>query len=224
MRIFFSILFILLFGVANTYSQPGEFSVGLFGGPTWYNIKNTNNVSQDFNYAAGLYVKRNIKIKKFYLSIGSGYFIDTKKITGRYSDTISWYPKTIHTKFIYQNIPITLEFTADINNKFFPFITTGVLFGKIIHEERYGELNNGEEISGFPQKTSNLQNPFDLNFGLGVNMRLIKQFLIRLEALGSLQLNEGTHYNQDNLGPLSFSVRLGLQYDISFKKSKKPNP
>lgn len=226
MRILTTILFILLFGVTNTYSQTGDFSVGLFAGPTFYHIKSTSSVkySQDFNYAAGLYVKRNIKIKSFYLSIGSGYFVDTKKTKERYSDTISWYPKTIHTKFVYGNIPITLEFIGNINDKFFPFISTGIIFGKIIYEEQYGELNDGTEVSGFPSKSSNLKNPFDVNFGLGINMKLIKQFLIRCETSYSLQLNEGTSYNQDNLGKLSFNIRLGLQYDIVFKKSKEPKP
>ncbi|MBE9483238.1 MAG: hypothetical protein IMY74_00240 [Bacteroidetes bacterium] len=199
---------------SNLFSQQPEFSAQVLFGPTGYILENTENVSfsQKFNYSLGGYLQFNIPVQESRISIRSGYFIDTKRYDQHYSNTLSWLTKRASTSFTYGNIPLLFGVQFNIKNKFYPFISLGLIFGHLISEDQIRELNDGTISHGFLSRSSNLENPNDLYVGFGMNFRLTKVVLIRVETFLSHQLNQGSGYNQDRFGRTSFGLKAGTQF------------
>ncbi len=216
-------IYLVLVIISNLFSQQPEFSAQLLFGPTGYVLKNTENVSfsHKFNYSIGGYLQFNIPVQKSRISIRSGYFIDTKKYDTHYSDTLSWLTKRASTSFTYGNIPLLFGVQFNIKNKFYPFISLGLIFGHLISEDQIRELNDGTINHGFSNRSSNLENPNDIYVGFGMNFRLTKVVLIRVETFLSHQSNDGSGYNQDRFGFTSYGLKVGIQFDFLLPKEKK---
>lgn len=219
------ITYLLVFFVISTnlYSQQSQFSLELLGGPVFYNFDNTNHVSysQQFNYTIGLYIKKNISFKKNIISIQTGYFVDTKSYEISFTDSINYSSKKRNDSFVYGNIPLIVEYSRNLHNRFYPFISAGFIFGHILKEERQTTQNDGSVKEGFPFDSENLMNPKDVYVSIGLNYRLNKEFLLRFEPFLTYQINDSGYNNQDIYGMLAYGIKLGIQFDFAFRETNK---
>ncbi|NOX87302.1 MAG: PorT family protein [Chlorobi bacterium] len=217
------ILILSLFLVKSAlFAQKGQFSIGFMAGSLFYEFDNTRYVSfsQNFNYTVGLYIKKNISFKQNIVSIKTGYFIDTKCYDIAFSDTLLYNSKNKNDSFVYGNIPLIIDYSYAINDRYYPFISAGFIFGHILKEVRQTMKNDGTVENGFPFDSENLQNPIDFYVSIGLNYGISKQFLLRFEPYLTYQINNGGYNNQDVNGMLAYGFKLGVQFDFIFQKHK----
>lgn len=197
------------------YSQQPQFSIQALFGPTGYVWDNSgsSDVKADFNYSAGAYIQANIPVQESRIFFRSGYYVDTKYYSINLSNTYSWYSK-IEREFIYSNVPILFGVQFNSKDKLFPFMCLGVVFGKVLEAEQVSTRNDGLVVSGITGKSTVLENPKDMYVGFGVDVRIYKFLFARAEPFLSYQLDEGSGYNVDVQGRISYGLKIGLSFDI----------
>jgi hypothetical protein len=210
----------LFFIYSPLFAQQGQFSIELNGGSVFYKFDNTSyaDFSKNFNYTVGLYIKKNIIFKQDIISIKTGYFVDTKNYDITFLYTLLYRSKNRNDSFVYGNIPLLIEYSRILHDRYYPFISVGFIFGHILKDERQTMKNDGTVENGFPFDSENLQNPKDFYISIGLNYRISKQFQLRFEPYLTYQINDGGYNNQDINGMLAYGFKLGVQFDFIFQK------
>jgi len=218
MRNLLLVIFGLLLNTSLLYAQQPQFSIQVLFGPTGYVWDNSGSVdvNADFNYSAGIYIQANIPVQESRLFFRSGYYIDTKyySIDGSGGSSY-WYSKT-ERSFIYSNVPILFGVQFNSKDKLFHFMCFGVVFGKVLDAQQVSTRSDGLVISGITGKSTVVENPKDLYIGFGLDVRINKFLFARAEPFVSYQLDEGSGYNVDVQGRISYGLKIGLSFDIFF--------
>lgn len=208
---------ILIFFVTVARCQQPQFSVQALFGPTWYSIEDYDNSKSalNFNYSAGGYLMVNIPVGVSTISFRSGYFYDTKNYVINYDNKTSWYKRKVDRKYSYGNVPLLFELRFNKKDKFYPFISVGVSFGKLLSAEQISENVDGTISEGFGSyKTYNQKKQTDFLICTGMSYRLNRLFLIRFEFFISQQINQAGGHNADRFGNFSYGIKTGIQFDI----------
>jgi hypothetical protein len=203
----------------NSYgvlSQQPQLSLQALLGPSWYVMEDEYNSksSLDFNYSAGGYLLFNIPIKANTISLRSGYFYESKNYIIDYDNSISWQKKRVERSFTYGNLPILLEIRFNVKDKFYPFLSSGVIFGWVLSSEQIIEKVDGTLSYGFASRSYVEEKQTDFYASSGLNFRLNRLFLFRLELFMSQQIIEGGSGNADRFGKFSYGLKAGIQFDI----------
>ncbi len=223
MRDFYQLVIVLILALIpiGMLSQQAQFSVQTLFGPTWYSMDDYENSKSalNFNYSAGGYLMVNIPVGTSTISLRSGYYYDTKNYVINYDNKISWHDKKIERKYSYGNVPLLFEVRFNKKDKFYPFISVGVVFGKLLSAEQTSEKVDGTVYEGFNfGKSYNQEKQTDFLICTGINYRLTRLFLIRIEFFMSQQVNEGGGHNMDRFGAFSYGIKTGIQFDIFLPK------
>ncbi len=206
-------LILMLFVTAARCQQP-QFSVQALFGPTGYVWDNSGgDLKPGFNYSAGGFIQANIPTGDSRIFIRSGYFIDTKQYSIDVSNTSHWY-KALNREFVYGNVPILFGVQFNAKDKIYPFISIGCVFSKVKQVYAENVWKDGTVSSGLSGKSTVFETPKDLYIGFGIDFRLNKFLFIRLEPFLSHQFNEGSGYNIDHYGRISYGIKLGASFDI----------
>jgi hypothetical protein len=215
-RLLFSIIFSLLSIVVLT--QQPQFSIQALFGPTWYSMEDyyKSESKLNFNYSAGGYLMVNIPVGKNTISIRSGYFYDTKNYVIEYEINDDWLSATLKADraLSYGNVPVLMEFRFNIKDRFYPFVSPGMVFGWVLSAEQERERVDGTIINGFPSRSYVQQKQTSFHICTGMNYRLNRLFLLRLEFFISQQLNQEGDNNVDSFGAFSYGIKAGIQFDI----------
>jgi hypothetical protein len=198
------------------FSQQPQFSIQALFGPTGYvwDDSGSANINADFNYSACIYIQANIPVLESRIFIRSGYYVDTKGYSIDQSSSSSYYYNKAERSFVYGNVPVLFGIQFNSKNKLYPFMSLGIVFGKVLEAEQLITLYDGSVSNGFLGKTTVLDNPRDLYVGAGIDFRLSKYLFARAEPFLSYQLNEGSGYNIDIQGQISYGLKIGLSFDI----------
>ena len=221
-----SIIVFLFFGT-YLYAQQPVFSIQALFGPSGYMMFDETyyKAYQKFNYSAGIYVMANLPAGESMISFRSGYFYDTKKYVREYNATYEWSNKKIVTAYAYGNIPILLEVAFNTRQTIYPFISGGLILGRLLSAEQTNEKVNGEVVEGFPPNSNNKEKQTDFHASAGASFRLNRVFRVRTEVFMSQQLDKDDGMNHDRFGYFSFGLKVGIQYDIFVsKKRTNSNP
>jgi len=213
-RKLFSIIGVLFFGI-YVYSQQPQFSVRALFGPNWYAIGDDENYQskQDFNYSVGGKLLFNIPASRGTISLVTGYFYDTKNYTLNTTNDKLYY-KTQERTFTYGNVPLLFEVRFNINEKLYPFLSSGVIFGWVLTSEQQYVSNDGTVGEGFASRTCIQEKQTDFHISTGVNLRLTRLLLLHFEFFMGQQVNEGSSCNVDSFGRFSYGIKTGIQFDI----------
>lgn len=214
----FALSLVLMFFITAAKCQQAQFSVQALFGPTWYSMDDyyMTESTLKFNYSAGGYLMVNIPAGKNTISIRSGYFYSTKNYDINHKISGDRPSATIKTKrnFSYGNVPVLLEFRFNIKDRFYPFISPGMVFGRILLADQERERVDGTIVSGFPSRSSVQQKQSSIYVCTGMNYRLSRLFLLRLECFISQQINQKSYYSLDTFGAFSYGIKAGIQFDI----------
>jgi|GEM_PF-4189122 len=198
-------------------------NIQVFVSPTLhiFNESEYEEISQDFNYSYGLLIGNSIFLNNGTICIRTGYFIDMKNYKQVFSlDTISWYPKSATTGYLYSNIPVFVDYCANFDRKINPFISIGYIFGNILKQKHSCIYNNGEQTNSFPPRTINLKNRNYIYASIGFKYKIINNLSFLCEPNLKYWINSNANYDRDS--KLSFGLRLGLNYNI-FKRQSPYN-
>ncbi len=216
----FSLVLIFFASVANC--QQAQFSVQALFGPTWYSMEDyyKSESKLNFNYSAGGYLMVNIPVGKNAISIRSGYFYDTKNYVIEYEIKDDRPSATLKTEkaFSYGNVPVLMEFRFNIKDRFYPFVSLGMVFGWVLSAEQERERVDGTIFNGFPSRSYVQQKQTNFHICTGMNYRLNRLFLLRLEFFISQQVNQESNYSVDRFGAFSYGIKAGIQFDIFLPK------
>ena len=211
--VFFINFMIIIFKLSAQTFNP---TIQVFGSPVLHFFNNIENaeISQEFNHSYGLLIGKAFYLNNSAIYIRTGYFIDTKKYEKIFFDTISWYPKSVSTQFIYGNIPVFLSYCVKTNNRISPFISVGYIFGNILNQKQSWVFNNGEQSEGFRSGIENIKNPKYMYGSMGVQYKASKNLSLFSEPYLKYCINSNSPYNYDNDSKLSFGLKIGLNYDF----------
>lgn len=211
------IVSILAFIPVCVLSQQPQFSVQALFGPTWYSMDDYDNSQStlNFNFSTGGYLMVNIPAGSSTISFRSGYYYDTKNYVIDYDNTVSWYIKKTERKYSYGNVPLLFEVRFNNKNKFYPFISVGVIFGKLLSAEQITETVDGTITEGsFYNRSYNQKKQTDFHACTGANLRLNRLFLLRVEIFMGQQINQDGGHNMDRFGDFSYGIKTGIQFDL----------
>ena len=208
-----TILIIISF---QTFSQNIKPVIELYGSPVYHFFEKSDNakINQSNNFSFGILISNNFGLKKNTLSIRFGYFIDRKNYSKTFSDTISWYPHTVNTDFVYGNIPIQLDYIFSCKHKLKPFVSVGFILGHIIKESQKWEFNNGNTQNGFMKMIYNNKYPKYINFSFGFIYQLNENIGIRCEPYLKWNLIDNSPYNYDKEVNKTIGFKLGICYNV----------
>lgn len=215
-RTLFLISFLFVCQTFCQTSQQPQFSLQALFGPTWYSMGDDykSKSSLSFNYSVGGFFLFNFPTGSSTICIRSGYFYDTKNYAFEYDHTISWQNKKVERSFTYGNLPILFEIRFNVKDKFYPFLSSGVVFGWTLSSEQNNEKVDGTITNGFMSRTYVQEKQTDFYACSGMNFRLNKLFQLRLELFMSQQINQDGGGNADRFGNFSYGLKAGIQFDI----------
>ena len=213
----FVIIIVLLNLYYSVFSQtPWTFNVNVFGGPVFHVFDKSirENISQRINYSYGITIGTSF-LPTNKISIKTGIFVSSKKFEILYKNIPHFEIDYIKIKYFYSNIPIIIEYKENYG-KFFPFISSGFIIGKIIQSDIYYFYKDGSSILNNEDADYDNKNPYYFTASIGLYYKINDTFSLRFEPYIIDCIHNNYPVGPDSLSKLAFGVRAGIAYNFCF--------
>ena len=198
-------------------------SIGIVYSPLLYSKDEKPNLKYPItgNYLTGVLYRRTFYWNKQLLSLRLGFVYQTKQYSVHYKDTISWYPKDMHTSFTYYTWPILLDYNFRLK-KVNIYLSSGIIIGRVAKQQQKSINNDNTVGNGFNSRVDNEKRPFCIQHSVGIEY-IEKWFSVFAEPVFRYQTNGNNPVNMDKYGKKSFGIIMGINYNFGkLKDDSKP--